>query len=286
MTNHKFYFRFFPVALFLLLSVLLSACGQSPQEQALQTARQLSQTSSLNDTEAITSLSASNDLLERLASVKIKASQRQVYVLKKLLDRYKSQKMWPRAAEIVAQLIDLQPTESRWHLEKGQIYSNWAQVDPRHVEPARRGYQTALELSPDSLAARYGLGILYGFRGDQPERARQYFKQVTKHQPITAKNRPIIRRARFALGRLEFEQGNLRESARQFRSVTKMESIPSRYHFLAYRNLGQTYRAMNNLDRARKSYRQAYKIQPTDDTVRRRLRELGVDVSDRFNRYE
>jgi len=266
--------------------VLLSACGQTSQERALETARELARNGSISDTEAIESLSASNQLLERLASVKIRASQEQVYVLRRLLERYKDQQMWPRASETVDQLIELQPTESRWHLEKGQIHSSWSQVDPDQVPVARRAYETVLELKPDSLSARYGLGILHGFRADNPNIARQYLREVANRQPITAKNRPMIRRGRFALGRLEFEQGNLSAAARQFQAVTEMESIAAEYHFLAHRNLGRTYRQMNDLDRARNHYQRAYEIQPTDGTVRRQLRELGVDVSDRYNRFE
>ena len=286
MKKIRLLFRSLFVFCILLFSVVLSACGQNSREQALETAQELARNGALSDTEAIESLSASNQLLERLASVKIRASQQQVYVLQRLLERYKNQKMWPRASETVDQLIDLQPTESRWHLEKGQIHSSWSQVDPDQVSVARRAYQTVLELSPDSLPARYGLGILHGFRAENPDIARQYLREVVQHQPITSKNRPVIRRSRFALGRLEFEQGNLSAAARSFQAVTEMESIVAEYHFLAHRNLGRTYRQMNDLDRARNHYQKAYEIQPTNSTVRHQLRELGVDVSDRYNRFE
>jgi len=282
----SFYSRLIWVVGMLGIVVLVTGCGQSRHEKALQTAKTLMGNGSLSDTEAIKYKEASAELLERLATVKIEASQRQIYVLERLLQRYKNQEMWPKAADVVDQLISLQPTEIRWRLNKGQVHSQWSQVNPDHVEPARNAFRAALELNSESLEAKYGLGILYAFRTDDRERGRRYLRQVADHSPIDVKNRNIIKEARFALGRLDYERSNYSSAANRFRQITEMESISKTSRFMAHRNLGRTYLKMGNRGRAKDSLNKAYKLQPTNSDVRRMLRDLGVELSDRYNRFD
>jgi len=255
----------------------LFGCGESRYEKALRTARTLMGNGDLSDTAAVSNMETSRQLLKNLAGIKIRASRHQVYVLEKLLQRYEDMEMWPRAAEVVNELIRLQPTEVKWHVDKGRIYSQWSQVKPNLIEESERAFQTALELNPQSLEARYGLGILYAFRANQVDEARPHLKRVSNHSPITVKNRDIIRQARFALGRMEFEQGNLSQAVNVFQKLSTMDNTAPSTRFLALRNLGRTYQRMGASEMARDTYRKALEIRPNDGGVRRRLRNLGVE---------
>lgn len=261
--------------------LLLSGCGETRHEEALRTARTLMSTGGLSDTEAVQNLETSDQLLERLANVKVTARQDQLYVLEQMLERYEKLRMWSEAAETVDKLIRLQPTEISWRLAKGRIYSRWSQVNPEHVSTAREAFETALELNPDSLEAKYGLGVLLSFRTeDLRERGRSLLNDVANHTPVTVKNREIIKEARFALGRFHYEQGQVASASDYFRQITTMGNITPESRFMAHRNLGRTYLEMGDRNRAREQLRQAYELQPSDPEIRRMLTELGVELDD------
>lgn len=281
--------RFLVPVLILVVLVGFVGCGDSRGERferAYRLAQQLSSDGALSDTEVIRYSRVSRSLLERLARLKIKASEREVYVLERLLDSYQNLRMWPRAVEVADQLIRLQPTEPDWYQRKGQVLSQWSRVEPGRAEAAERAFQAALELDPQLLRARYGLGVLYAFRMDRTGEARRQLKRITDRKTVRAKQIPVVVEARFALGKLEFQQGNYRAAQDVYRTISEMGSIDSHSRFLAYKHRGQTYRQIGAPERARRMYQEAYQIQPTNSSVRNALRELGVTLDDRFEKFE
>jgi tetratricopeptide (TPR) repeat protein len=287
LTDERPFGPFFFMFIFLVTSgFLMSGCGQSRQEEALQTARTLMSTGGLSDTEAVRYLETSDELLERLASVKIRAQQNRLYVLEKLTNKYENMRMWPEAAESVDKLVRLQPTEIRWHLAEGRIHSQWSQVDSDHVETAEEAFRTALELDSDSLEAMYGLGVLLAFRAGEPSEGREYLARVADHTPVNVHNREIIKQARFALGRFYYEGGNAGEAVQEFQRIVEMESISPTSRVLAYRNLARSHIELGNRGRARDVLKSAYDLQPYNSQIRGMLRELGVDIDDRYNRFD
>lgn len=273
----------FPV--FFLL-ILLTGCGENELQKNYELAKKLSNKGPLTDTGFVRRLETSEELLEQIARVKIKASKQHVYVLEKMLDNYENLKMWNKAAGVAEKLTSLQPGKLKWYIRLGRIHSHLSVRDESHIVQAERAFRTALELEPNSIRAHYGLGVLYGFRTDKIELAREHLKQASFDNKVTVKKRPYIMESRFAFGKFEYSQGNPARAVEPFKSILEMESIPTEARFLAHKNLGDVYKSMNSSELASQHYQKAYDIQPTNSEIRSRLRSLGVSVEDRYNRFE
>lgn len=265
---------------------LLAGCGEEPYERTYEVAKELSQKGPLTDTEYVRRLETSNELLEQITSLKIRASERQLYVLRRLLDHYDNLQMWNEALPVAERLTQLQPTKEEWHLRLGRIHATLVRQDDSHIEPAERAFRTVLEMNPNSVRANYGLGLLYAFHADEPKRGRKFLQRAANEIKVTVKNRPHVVDARFALGKLEFGEGRSEAAREAFESILEMSSISKESRFLALKNLGDVYRSRNSTELAKEYYHKAYQIQPTDSSVRSRLRNMGVTVEDRFNRFE
>jgi lipopolysaccharide biosynthesis regulator YciM len=121
---------------------------------------------------------------------------------------------------------------------------------------------------------------------DQPQEGRKQLQEITEKKTVRAKQIPIVVEARFALGKLEYQEGNYRAAVDVYRQIAEMNSIGSQSRFMAYKHLGRTYRTMGATEQARQMFQEAYQIQPTDSSIRNSLRELGVKVDDRYERFE
>lgn len=275
------------VSTFIILSLLaLVGCGDSGYKDTYEVAKKLSNRGPLTDTEYVRRLETSEELLDQVAGIKIKAIQRKLYVLEKMLNQYENLKMWPKVIETAKKLVELQPSNIEWYLHQGRAHTNMAGVREESVEKAERSFRTALELEPDSIKAHYGLGILYGFHTGDIKLARRHLNKAANDVEITVKNRPEVVQARFALGKLEYQNGNSSPARETFKSILGMESISQEAKFLAQKNLGDVYRQMGSRELAKQHYHKAYELEPTDSQIRSRLRGLGVEVQDRFNRFE
>jgi len=261
-------------------------CGQEDYEETYEVAKQLSQKGPLTDTEYVRRLETSEDLLRQITSLKIRASDRQLYVLRQLLEHYENLRMWNKAQPVAERLTRLQPTKEEWHLRLGRIHATLARQDEDHIELAERAFRTVLEMDSDSVRANYGLGLLYGFHADKPKRGLKFLRRAAHETDVTVKNRPHVVDARFALGKLEFREGRTEPARKAFESILEMDSISKESRFLALKNVGDVYRSRNSTELAKVYYHKAYEIQPTDSSVRSRLRNMGVTVEDRFNRFE
>jgi tetratricopeptide (TPR) repeat protein len=266
--------------------IVLAGCGNEPYEETYQVAKKLSQKGPLTDTEYVRRLETSDELLEQIASLKLRASDRQHYVLRRSLNHYENLRMWNKALPVAEKLTRLQPTKEEWYIRLGRIHATLSRVEEGHIEPAVRAFETALEIDPESVRANYGLGMVYGFHADKPKQGRTYLRKAAYEIPVTVKNRPHVVDARFALGKLEFQEGRTGAAQEAFEKILEMESVSQESRFLALKNLGDVHRSRNAKELAKEYYHKAYDIQPTDSSVRSRLRQLGVTVEDRFNRFE
>jgi lipopolysaccharide biosynthesis regulator YciM len=276
--------RLTPLLLFLV--VLTAGCGQSDLERTYEVAKRLTDKGSLSDTQYVRHLETSEELLDQIAGITIKASQRRLYVLQQLVNHYENLKMWPKAVEVAKKLSELQPGNIEWYLHLGRFHSNMIASDRSHIEQAERAFRTALEIDPNSIQAHFGLGLLYGFHTDDLNRARQHLEKASYEIPVTVKNRPDVVDARFALGKLEYQEGNLDRARDVFRSILQLESISAQSRFQAHRNLGDVFMSMGVTEMAKQQYHEAYEIQPYNSAIRSKLRNLGVTVEDRYNRFE
>jgi len=263
------------LVLLLLLVFVVAGCGKTKHEKALEVAKRLTLTGSLSDTEAVKSLQQSEKLLNRLVRIKIDAAKWRIRSLRRLSEKYIEMGMLELASKELEKLIDLQPVQPRWYIMKGQLYSRWATVAEDKISKAERSFQTALELENDSLPARYGLGVLYAFQADRPQRGRQFLRELSFDQRVTNRTRTYVKKARFALSRLEFQQGNYRETVRILREITKMQTLNRDSRFMAYKNLGQVYEQLSAKEMAIQAYRKANDVYQYDNEVNKALERLS-----------
>jgi tetratricopeptide (TPR) repeat protein len=273
-----FCFKTFRVSFYILLVVFVftgAGCGETKHEKALEVAKRLTLTGSLSDTEAVESLQQSEKLLNRLVQIKIDAAKWRVRALRRLSEKYIEMGMFEPASKELEKLIDLQPVQPRWYIMKGQLYSRWATVAENKISEAERSFQMALELETNSLPARYGLGVLYAFQADKPQRGRQFLQELSFEQRVTNRTRTYVKKARFALSRLEFQQGNYRKAARILREITDMDTISRDTRFMAYKNLGKVYEQLSSKEMALQAYRQANQVYQHDNEVNKALKRLS-----------
>ncbi len=260
---------------FLPYFVLMSGCGETEAERALRLAKELHQTNSLSDTEVIRNLQASERMLDRLVRVKIQAAEWRIRTLRRLIDRYMVRNMWPEAAREIEKLIELQPTNADWYFRKGQIYSQWARVEEEKAVEARQAFEVALQLEPDHLKARYGLGVVHAFRLENIEQGRRYLEQVGYETEEVVKKRETIKNARFALGRLEHQEGNFTAAVEALEAIVEMRGVSSDSRFFALKNIGQIYEETGSAGLAREYYLRANRLYGRDPEVNQALERLG-----------
>ena len=112
------------------------------------------------------------------------------------------------------------------------------------LEEAERAYRRVVELQPESPAGYAGLASIYHLRKQLPEAEENYLTAVRLGAgPDTRVN----------LGQLYFETGRYREAVDVFERL--VQDVPGRDTY--WRILGDAYRDLGTLDRAREAYRQA-----------------------------
>ncbi|MGM0380687.1 MAG: tetratricopeptide repeat protein [bacterium] len=258
-----------------LLVFLTSACGQTEAEKALETAKTLTRSDDFSDTKVIQNLQTSERLLERLVKVQVEAAEWRIFALRKLINRYIEREMWPLAAREVEKLIQLQPTNAQWYLQKGQIYSQWAKVDTARAEEAKEAFEVALQLNKDYIAARYGLGVLHSFRLGNVQTGRDYLEKVAFESGETVKNRDTITNARFALARLEHREGNYSAAIDALAKVPDMDGISRQSKFYALKNIARIYEDSGSAGLAREYYLRANELVDDAPEIKRALERLG-----------
>lgn len=268
----------FFLILFFSFFLLVSGCSRPRREQALQTAKNLMETGDLSDTKALENLRTSRELLNRLVKLKIEAAEWNLYVSRRLAKHYRKLKMWPKAIQQMNKLIELQPTEAQWYLDKGRIYSQWSQVDKSKVQPAVKALEIARELGEGllELEAKYSLALLRAFRQNNTERGRELLREVAYQAPVTSNNRQIIRKARFALGKLEFESSNYSAARQAYKSILDMDRLPGSDKFQALKHLGRVHRQIGARKAAINTYKKAANLNYSDESVQAALDELGA----------
>ncbi len=256
--------------------MLITACSQTSREKALQTAKDLASTGKLSDTEAIENLQTSRKLLQKLVEIKISAEEWNIYIIRRLVKHYRNQEMWPKAIREINKLTRLQPTEARWYLLKGRVYSQWSRVDESKMKPAVEALNVAIDLDPEMLEAKYSLALLRAFRQKKWELGRKLLRDIAYETEVTSNNRPMVRKARFALGKLEFERGNTRAAKQVYETITKMKRLPLDSKFLALKHLARCQKQLGARQLAANTYKKAAEIKPGNRSVREALRSLGV----------
>ncbi len=299
------------VTALLLLGLMtgMAGCGSPPPEEGLRLADRLVAGSSPADTSfrlpglgeppsspdaspaaprVLASLQRADQLLRRLSEIDLRVgsdpSPDKREVLENLIERYRELGMWNRAKTLVETLIEADPDNPRWHLVKGRIHARLGRLRPELYPEAESALRTAREFDRTRWEATLALALLLGFRVDRPGAARPLLREILQRAPDGKSE--LKRRAHFSLARLEHELGRDDEAARLYKSLLARRSLSSEDRTRALHNLGRIRRRQGREEEAIRAYRKAYQLQPWNSEIRRALRELGVEPSDRYDRFQ
>jgi type IV pilus assembly protein PilF len=143
------------------------------------------------------------------------------------------------------------------HLNLGLTY---LQRDNR--EGARRHFEKALQLEPDSAAAHNGLARLYALTGEFALAEKSFQRAISEDSSFT--------QARVSYARFLYEQGRYPEAYKSFEVATQDLSSPQRALALAY--LGQTALKLDDKLKAKSLFEHSVNI---DNKLAIPLIELG-----------
>lgn len=107
-------------------------------------------------------------------------------------------------------------------------------AQPGLVQKAINAYQKAMEIQPNSLDAKTGLGVAYVSGTESPMQGIQLLLGVVKEDPNNIK-------ANMNLGLFSMKSGQFEKAVTRFKTVNSVKATPESWFYLAssYENLGQ-----------------------------------------------
>lgn len=147
--------------------------------------------------------------------------------------------------------------------EKRPSFENWLIVGDRFTEgyqnfpdtssiqgltqKAINAYNKALELNPESLDAKTGLGVAYVSGTNNPMQGIQMLLEVVKEDPNNLK-------ANMNLGLFSMKSGQFNKAVERFKTVISINQSPEAYFYLAtsYENMGMKTAAIEAYEESKK----------------------------------
>ncbi len=151
------------------------------------------------------------------------------------------------------------------HLRAGFEYMK---LDNR--DGARRHFEKALSIAPESPEANNGMAVLFQLNGEA-DLAEQRFKKALQRKPD-------FTQAQYNYGMFLFTQSRFQDAYEQFEKVVKDLSYDRRAFSLAI--LGQLAQKLDKPEKARSSYEHALNIDSTLPLALINLAELHFDQGD------
>lgn len=152
---------------------------------------------------------------------------------------YHAQAVNEPAAAAYVNAHALAPHDKRWSYLLGQLYA-----DSSRIPEAIAAFQAALDIDPNDAVTQIFLGRLYLKQGF-PDKARPLFEKAQAKDEARAA-------ALTGLGKVALAQSRYREAADHFEGALKLAPAAARLRqplALAYRGLGETAKAEENLKR-------------------------------------
>jgi cytochrome c-type biogenesis protein CcmH/NrfG len=203
------------MAVFPLL--ILQSCIMQEERAAVRSAQKLLGRHDKTEEE----LERARGRLRRVIETKTRAVELLEEIDRYLGARYLEMGSYHLAEEALLEAERLKPASPFVKKDLGECYYYLAvsAMEPSESErllSVSRGYfEKSIELEPDYLEARYGLGLVLFFGFDDVDGAIEQMKQVVSEQPDDVD-------ARFALGRFHYEKGDLGKAMSEYLEITRI----------------------------------------------------------------
>lgn len=246
----------------LLLGILfiLSGCGNSAREY-FNTGQRLSKSQAPEDWErAIAEY-------EKVVSLKIEAYDRMAYLHRRLADLFLSREMFKKAEEHYLAAIELLPNIPEIHYSLGICYANLGITEEEYLDQAISEYEKAVRLKPDFAKPYYGMGFIYFFKMGRLEEGISNMEKAIACDPDYLD-------AYVALGRMYYQTSDFARAIKAYERV--ISKYPRNVKVLAtyYNNIGLSYLALGDRDRAAASFREALRIDRQHQAAKTHLQEI------------
>lgn len=187
------------------LVLVLGSCGRD--DPRLQSMRNLEPEPPTED--RVQELKRTIAEYEDLVAEAIEAAIREADALKLLGQEYMRQELYGPALDAYEEAIRIEPRNhvlhylaavAAGHVGKAQVRSD---VRAEYLRLAERSYLQAVEISPNYLDARYGLGVLYVFELGEPVKALPHLEHALDISENHAPALFVLARAHVALGNVD-----------------------------------------------------------------------------------
>ncbi len=189
----------------LMLALALASCGRD--DARLTSMRNLEPEPPSED--RIEELRRTIEEYEEIVADAIEAAIREADALKLLGQEYMRQELYGPALDAFEEAIRIEPRNQVLHylaaVAAGLVGKAQARPDVRaeYLRLAERSYLQAIEVAPDYLDARYGLGILYVFELGEPVKAIPHLERALEISENHAPSLFVLARAHVALGNVD-----------------------------------------------------------------------------------
>ncbi|GAA5125634.1 type IV pilus biogenesis/stability protein PilW [Alloalcanivorax gelatiniphagus] len=129
---------------------------------------------------------------------------------------------------------------------------------------ARRHFSRALSLNDDSAQAHNAMALLYNYERDSKQEEHHYRKALSADRDYA----PALNN----YGTLLFSQGRYDEALEKFKRAANDPKYEGRAS--AFNNMGATYKALGELDRAREAYIRSLRLSPGNSQLLLELARL------------
>ncbi|HAV43074.1 TPA: hypothetical protein DCX15_03570 [bacterium] len=250
------------IILSLCLSFLLSGCTGGAREYYDQ-ADKFSRSKAPEDWErAIKEY-------QKIIDLKVEAHGRIAYIHRKLGDLFLEREMFSKAEEHYLLALELLPNIPELRYSLGITYANLGITEEVYLDKAITEYENAIKLNPKFAKPYYGMGLIYFYKKGMLETGILNMKRAIELGPDYID-------AYVALGRMYYEAGNYQGAIDTYERVIAKHPRKMKILSTYYNNIGLSYLAMGDKEKAVSSFKQALKIDPRHTGAKTNLKEMGT----------
>lgn len=259
---------------FVLLGLIfiVGGCGQGARGY-------LNRAGKLAESEAPEDWERAIEEYQKVIDLKIEAHDKTAYLHRRLADLFLEREMFNKAEEHYLAAIEFLPNVADLHYSLGITYANLGITEEGYLDKAIAEYEKAVKLKPDFAKPYYGMGLIYFFKKGMKDAG------ISNIQKAISCDSDYID-AYVALGRMYYETGNFRGAIEEYEEAISKYPRKAKIVATYYDNIGLAYLALGENQKAISSFEQALKINPQHTEARAHLQEMGIDVKDRWKKWE
>lgn len=216
---------------------------------------------------------------QKVIGLKVEAYNKTAYLHRRLADLFLKREMFRKAEEHYLAAIELLPNIPDLHYSLGITYANLGKTEEEYLDKAILEYEKAVRLKPDFAKPYYGMGFIYFFKKGMHEEGISNMKKAIEYDSDYID-------AYVTLGRMYYEVGNYRGAISEYEGAISKYPKKAKVVATYYSNIGLSYLALGENERAAESFEQALKINRQHPEARAHLKEMGIELKDRWEKRE